>query len=326
MVSLSIFNSKEYKDMKKGMLKIFVDVLVLVGILVVIDLVVGYLGDGYANWLNQEPRNGDAALINYDLNAATPDVAIIGSSTAICHYVPDIIHDSLLVATNIDYEVFNMGMSKQKMAYNYYALKGLVERKKPSIVIEDVWASNVSVGDHPLYYQELRPYVNSNHNVKEMFERHGAYNFLLKSKMYCYNTELVKMLMSFMKPKGADGYKGSNVEMAGIVKLLDKDTTAVLTESADEFDNMIKLCKSNSIKLFVVLSPALHASDTTSASYTYIKKKCHANGIPFLDYSNDNRFYQSHYFCDPLHMNSYGAEFFTAELMKDIKPYLSESN
>lgn len=312
--------------MKKDLLKTLINTFILVGLLIVIDILVGYIGDKYANWLNKKPRSGDAALINYDLNAATPDVAIIGSSTAICHYVPDIIHDSLLVTTGNDYSVFNMGMSKQKMAYNYYALKGLVERKKPAIVIEDVWASNISVEGYPRFYQEFRPYVNSNHNVKVMLERHGEYNFLLKSRMYCYNTELVKMILSFLKPTGANGYRGSNVEIPEIVKLWDKDTTEVMPESAYEFDNMIKLCKYNNIKLFVVLSPAIRASDTTSQSYIYMKEKCKELGIPFLDYSNDERFYQAQFFSDPLHMNSYGAEFFTSELMKDIKHYLSEYN
>lgn len=310
--------------MKKGLLGILIEAVLLIGILSVIDFLVGYAGDKYANWLNKERRNGDAALINYDLNAATPDVAIIGSSTAICHYVPDIIHDSLFVATNNDYEVFNMGMSRQKMAYNYYALKGLVERRKPIIVFEDVWASNISEEGYSRYYQEFRPYVNSNSTVKEMLKRHGEYSILLKSRMYCYNTELVKLFLSFMKPKGASGYKGSNIEMSKIEKLWDRDTTAINAKSAAEFDRMIDLCKTNDIKLFVILSPAIRASDTTSLSYIYMKEKCREKGIPFLDYSNDNRFYKTHYFRDPLHMNSYGAEYFTSELMKDIKPYLSE--
>ena len=310
--------------MKKGKLRTVIDVLVLAVALVVIDVLVGYIGDKYANWLNKEPRNGNAALVNYDLNAATPDVAIIGSSTAICHYVPEIIHDSLQIVTGYDYKVFNMGMSRQKMAYNYYALKGIVERKNPDIVIEDVWASNISVEGYSRYYQEFRPYVNSNHNVREMLEQHGEYNILLKSRMYCYNTELVKMILSFMKPTGANGYKGSNVEMSEIVKLWDKDTTAVMPISAYEFDSMIDLCKTNNIKLFVVLSPAIRASDTTSKSYLYMKERCRESGIPFMDYSNDERFYQTHFFSDPLHMNSYGAEYFTSELMKDIKTYLTE--
>ena len=208
--------------MKKGRLRTFIDILALVMVIVMIDVLVGYIGDKYANWLNKEPRNGNAALVNYDLNAATPDVAIIGSSTAICHYVPEIIHDSLKIATGNDYKVFNMGMSRQKQAYNYYALLGLVERKKPVIVIEDVWASNISMEGYSRYYQEFRPYVNTNHNVREMLKRHGEYSLLLNSRMYCYNTELVKMILSFMKPAGANGYKGSNVEMPEIVKLWDK--------------------------------------------------------------------------------------------------------
>lgn len=308
--------------MKKGYLRVLVDLLFLLAILIIIDNVVGYIGFKYTKWLNKDPRNSDAALVNYNLNASEPDVAIIGSSTAICHYVPDIIHDSLLSITGKEFSVFNMGMSKQRMAYNYYALKCFLDRKIPKIVIEDVWASNVSIDDKPSFFEGLRPYVNTNTNIKELFVKHDAYDFKMMSHMYCYNTELIKLLFAATRTAGANGYKSSTVEMNSITKLQDKDNSEVDSLSIEEFDKMINLCKENGIQLFVVLSPAIRASDTKSASYLYMKKRCEVNNIPFLDYSNDQRFYHTHYFADPLHMNRYGAEFFTSELMKDIKCYL----
>ena len=310
--------------MKKGLLKVLVNICVLASILVVLDIIVGYIGGKYANWLNKQPRAGDAALVNYDMNAATPDVAIIGSSTAICHYVPDIIQDSLFKATGNKYEVFNMGMSRQKMAYNYYALKSLMKRKTPVIVIEDVWASNLSTDDYPSYFEDMRPYVKTNHEVKELFVEHDYYNFMMNSNMYCYNTELVKLLMAVTKSKKTNGYRPSLVEMNRIEKIKNSDTCSLHPVSVKEFDGMIELCKNDGIKLFVVLSPAIRSSDTTSLSYRYMKQRCQDNDIPFLDYSNDDRYYDTHYFSDPLHMNSFGAAFFTSELMKDIKHYLGK--
>lgn len=307
---------------KKSLLKLFLDVCILLALLAIMDLVVGLVGDRYARWLNVAPRISDAALINYDLNAVSPDVAIIGSSTAICHYVPSIIHDSLLFATGQDYEVFNMGMSKQRMAYNYYALKSVLKRKHPKIVIEDVWASNVSKNDYPRYFEELRPYINSNIYVKEMLVRHDAYDFKMKSRMYCYNTELVKMLMASFRSKGADGFHASTVQMPEVIKANGKDTSQLHPISIKEFDAMVDLCVKNKIKLFVVLSPAIRASDVTSASYLYMKRKCEKNNVPFMDYSNDERYFKKEYFADPLHMNVNGAELFTKELMKDLKKYL----
>lgn len=309
--------------MKKGLLKVLSNIVVLLSILVIVDYLVGFLGDRYARWLNNRPRNSDAALVNYNLNAAVPDVAIIGSSTAICHYDPVIIHDSLLNITGEELEVFNMGMSKQKMAYNYYALKCLLERKAPKIVIEDVWASNLSASDFPKYYEEMRPYVNTNHNIYELLKSHDAYDFKMKCNMYCFNTELVKLIMASTKPQGANGYKPSTFTMDRVDKLSDKDTSGLESLSVKEFDDMIKLCKDYDVKLFVVLSPAIRSSDTTSVSYLYMKNKCEENGIPFLDYSNDKRFYQTRYFADPLHMNRYGAEFFSSILMNDLMKYLN---
>ena len=162
--------------MRKGLLNVLIDIIILLSILIVSDIIVGIAGNKYAQWLNKAPRKSDAALVNYNLNAAAPDVAIIGSSTAICHYDPDIIHDSLLALTGQDFEVFNMGMSRQKMAYNYYALKSLLERKTPIIVIEDVWASNVSQSDYPKLFEEMRPYVKTNHNIRELLNSHDSYS------------------------------------------------------------------------------------------------------------------------------------------------------
>lgn len=308
--------------MKNGLLKVFVNVVILLSILIVMDLLLGWSASKYINWLNKAPHDGDAALVSYNLNAATPDVAILGSSTAICHYDPTIIHDSLLSYMGEDLKVFNMGMSNQRLAYDYYGLKCILERTKLRLVIVDVWASYIGEGDPSFSYGAYRPYVNINPNVKEMLVKHGKYNLLMKSNMYCFNTELVKLLMSAFRTTNVNGFTRSNVEMTKIEKDHVKDTTALLPLSKDEFDAMLSLAKDNNTKLLVVLSPTLCSADTTSLSYQYMKKQCAENNIPFLDYSNDDKYYQTHYFRDKTHLNYYGAELFTQELMKDIESYL----
>lgn len=310
--------------MKNSLLKIFVKVVILVAILIVMDLLLGWSASKYIKWLNKAPHDGDAALVNYNLNAASPEVAILGSSTAICHYDPDIIHDSLVSFTGEDLTVFNMGMSNQRLTYDYYGLKCLLGRTKPRLVIVDVWASYIGKSDPSFSFGAYRPYVNINSNVKEMLVKHDKYDFLMKSNMYCFNTELVKLLMSAFKSTKVNGFTRSKVEMEKIEKDNVKDTTAILPLSRDEFDAMLALAKKNNTKLFVVLSPTLCSADTTSLSYRYMKNQCAENNIPFLDYSNDDKYYHTHYFRDKTHLNYYGAELFTQELMKGIKSYLIE--
>lgn len=304
--------------MKNGLLRVFVNVAILIAILIVTDLLLGWTAGKYIKWLNKLPHDGDAALVSYNLNAATPDVAILGSSTAICHYDPDIIHDSLLSYTGKDLKVFNMGMSNQRLTYDYYGLKCLLERTNPKLVIVDVWASYVGEGDPSFSFGAYKPYVNINSNVKEMLEKHGKYNLLMKSNMYCFNTELVKLLMSAFKTTNVNGFTRSMVQMSEIEKDKEKDTSSLLQLSVEEFDAMLSLAKDNNTKLFVVLSPTLCSADTTSLSYQYMKKQCNIHGVPFLDYSNDETYYQTHYFRDKTHMNYYGAELFSQQLMKDI--------
>lgn len=308
--------------MKNGYVKILVNVVILLAMLVILDIVVGWAGEKIMVILNRSPRDGDAALVNYSVNAATPDVAIIGSSTAICHYDPQIIHDSLLVITGKEYEVFNMGVSNQRMAYDYYGLKCILDRTVPQIVIVDVWASYLSEDNPSFSFNAFRPYVNVNPNIKEMLKKHGDYSFMQMSNMYCYNTGIVKLLMSLLKPKGANGFSKSEVKMEKIEKGNEKDSAALSPMSVEEFDGVIELAKEHGFQLFVVMSPTLNSSDTTSSSYQYIKNKCIVNKIPFLDYSNDEQYYQPQFFRDNTHLNYYGAELFTKELMKDIKKYL----
>lgn len=311
--------------MKNGLKRVFVNVVILVAILIVMDLLLGWSASKYIKWLNKTPHDGDAALVNYDLNAVTPDVAILGSSTATCHYVPDIIHDSLLSYTGEDLRVFNMGMSNQRLAYDYYGLKCLLKRTTPKVVIVDVWASYIGAGDPSFSFWAYKPYVNINPTVKEMLIKHNNYDLLMKSNMYCFNTELVKLLLSaFKTTTNVDGFIRSTVEMTEIIKEREKDTTSLLPLSVNEFDAMLSLAIENRIKMFVVMSPTLCSADTTSLSYQYMKNKCADNGIPFLNYSNDEKYYQTHYFRDRTHMNYYGAALFSQELMKDIKNTLLE--
>ena len=304
------------------MKKVFFDILVILILLAIVDIMVGMGAEKYMTWLNKIPRQSDAALENYDLNAATPDIAVLGSSTAICHYDPDIISDSVTKYTGKELEVFNMGMSRQRMAYNYYGLKWLCDRKIPKIVIEDVWASNLSTGDISKGFIEYRPYLNMNPSVKELLINHDEYDFKLKSNLYCLNTTFIKLLLSSFRNGNANGYEKNRKELLEFKRYNKKDQDEIAEVSKKEFDDMIKLSKQKDFLLFVVLSPTLHSSDTTSLSYQYMKAKCVENGIPFLDYSNDSSYFDKHYFRDLTHMNSYGAEKFTSQLMNDIRPMI----
>lgn len=310
--------------MKNGFVKILVNIIILLAILVVMDIVVGSVGEMSMRILNKAPHDGDAALTNYDLNAASPDVAILGSSTAICHYDPNIIHDSLISFTGNEYDVFNMGMSAQRLAYEYCALSSLVDRKVPKIVILDVWASYLSEGFQDISYSVFRPYINYNSHVREMMDRHGELDLLTKSSMYCWNTEIVKLIMSYRKSTETNGFNGkSKVELTHpAINIFEEDTCGLAKVSVNEFDGIITLAKKKDIKLFVVLSPRLSPSDTTCLSYKYMRNKCAENEIPFLDYSNNEKYFIEHYFRDNTHMNYYGAERFTRDFMKDIKGYI----
>lgn len=312
--------------MNKGLQTIIKNLMILSVILIVTDMFVGWIGNKYASWLNRIPRDGDAALINYNLNAAAPDVAIVGNSTAICHYVPSIIHDSIASYINKDFSVFNMGMSKQRMSYNYYALRCLLDRKVPKILIANVWPTFLGAADITKYFTELVPYVKMNYNIREMFEKHEEYNFMMQSNMFCFNTELVKLLMSPLKPKYSDGFRTSHTKLSAVgEKTVKVDQSPLSPLSVEEFDAMIDLAIKNQILLVVVMSPSLsYVSDTNSQSYRYMKEKCRVENVPFLDYTHNGKYDKAEFYRDDAHLNYYGAMQFSKDLMTDLKSVIVE--
>ena len=309
--------------MKNGLYKVLFDVFIILSILFTLDVFIGWAGEKYIHWLNRKPRNSDAALVNYSLNAAAPDVAIIGSSTAICHYVPTVLHDSLC-NMGYDYKVFNMGIANQRLTYDYYGLRCLLKRTIPKIVIVDVWASFLGEGNPTTAFEAFKPYIKVNEDIKEMLKTHDQLNILSKSNLYCFNTQFVKLLLAVFRPSGSDGFHTSNVELEVVKKGVSKDKSRLSSLSVTEFNDMLSLAKSKNIKLFVIMSPTLRSSDTTSMSYHYIKNKCKNDKIPFLDYSNDEKYQKSCFFQDTTHLNYSGAYFFSSCLMRDLKKYLSK--
>ena len=72
------------------------------------------------------------------------------------------------------------------------------------------------------------------------------------------------------------------------------------------------------VKIIFVASPTWYGS--SSDTYWPIKEICHRRNIPFIDYSNDKKYiHQYQYFKDGVHLNAFGADEFTKDLVKILQ-------
>lgn len=203
---------------KKYIIKILLSAFITISGLVCVDWLVGIGGTYLLHELGKKNYSGEAAMTNYNLNFVEPDVVVIGSSTAMCHYVPSILHDSILSYTGKDLFVHNAGVSFQRMPYNYCEIKSLVARKAPKMAIVDVFPDCLGGESLKAALRPLHPYTKVNPYVKEIMEADESERtrILLNSNLYCFNGEIVKLLASFRNPIGCDGYYPSNNELTSM--------------------------------------------------------------------------------------------------------------
>ena len=299
--------------------------IVIVGI-VIIDFFVGLIGEKLIVRLCQKNYNGVTALLGYNIQSATADIVVLGSSTATCHYIPRILSDSLSVCFGEHLTAFNAGAYYQQPSYSYCVLKSMIQRRKPRIVIVDIQPQQL--GGAPLVeaLKPLRPYYRANNNVREVLdENESTYDkLLLNVNMFRFNTEIIKIITSFGKSVGADGYdpRYGVVDRFEIIPKYDKNEINPIVDK--EFRELVKIAQDNEILLFVSMSPRLVYTDKNSKSYQEIIGICDAAGVPVFDFTTEDFFQNGKYFDGLVHLNNTGAEMLTFEVVKSIKIFLEE--
>lgn len=292
------------------MKKVIVKILVFIVGLIVLDCLIGYIGKRVCLKLAENPRDGQAALLNYNLNGASPDILILGSSEATSAYMPSIIKDSLLCRTGIEYSVFNAGAYNQDIAYNYCTFRAASSRKIPKCIILDVIPSSLCSTSPETSTSQLRPYRSFNPYVRDMLKYNDSKKdqIMSFSNLYCYNSEILKLLMSFRIPIGADGFDAHEGHM-------DPNQEIVVQENSDsinpialyEFEHTISEAIDNGSKICVTITPKYRKMDKNSNSYKKIVEICSKYNVPFWDFSDDPLFMDYRIYYNPAHVNPDGA-------------------
>lgn len=303
------------------MIKLLKYICIIIISIVIIDILIGKLGDVVIRDLNTEIHNGDAALVNYNLNKLTADVIIVGSSTAMCHYNPQIIQDSLSLYSQTPISIFNAGASTQGLAYDYALISSIIERKKPKMIILDLHYNDFCEGLNQEQISRLQPYYRYNKSLTDVFNRHLPLRnrILLKSNLYRFNTNFTKLTLSFLKCKGTNGFYAHEGTMDTMPDIeIEKTEYAFNNESVNDFIDIVNMCESNSISLYLIVSPVLNHRFYDSSLVDRVKQLCQENNIFLMDYKDDSRFQKPELYYDRRHLNIQGASLFSSIVISDI--------
>ena len=277
----------------------------------VVDIAVGY-GLGY---LASHARGGFTHRDAFICDSLETDFLLMGSSRCVRHYNSQIITDSLGMTC------YNSGQMGNGIILNYARVKMLCERRKPNVVVYDVYPRfDLFIGeDNHRYLTWLKQHYDRA-GIAEVFERVDQMEkYKMTSQLYRYNSRFLELIADYFRPFSSmrtDGFTPLNGEM---------DMSKIKQTNGEKKEHIVDPVKIEYInklieelqgsKLFFVISPRWYGMDSTD--FKPIMDICQERSIPFIDFSNDTKYiHQDKYFKDGNHMNARGADEFTRDLIK----------
>lgn len=271
------------------------------------------------SYVSSHARGGNTGRVNYICNDTNEDFLVMGSSRALHHYNPKIISDSLGLSC------YNCGQGGQGIILNYGILQMIEERYKPKVIIYEVThIFDLYSNDNHKFLGTLKRFYERERIPEIFYNVDGNERWKMVSSLYRYNSIFLSLLTDYVSPVNnvyERGYWPIKHEIDSIkIGKPDKrgpyDFDSVKIKYLEDF---IKLSEGS--KLFLIVSPDYHGKD--SLSFKPAKNLALKYNIPFWDLSRDPKYlHNALYFSDGAHLNSRGADEYTRDVVKKIKPFL----
>lgn len=299
--------------MKKFILRLVIFLLLVVAL----DFAYGKLIEG----MRAACHGGDVMKEKYVADSVKADVLIFGSSRARMQYVPDIIEDSLGMSC------YNCGYNGMGVIYHYGMASMIFERYTPKLIIYDVLPV-LEIGtrdDNIIFLNQLRSFYGRNKTIDNIFSDYDATEPLkMLAQTYRYHSKFLETLACCRQnefPK--KGYSPKNETMPDNIPIemkLDYDVDSVKLAYLEKLISFV----SRKTKLIICASPRYGYTECGNA-FTPIEHLCKKYNVPFINHYTDEDYIYNHtLYLDATHFNNKGAEKWTRELVREIKPMIEK--
>lgn len=290
--------------------------------LVVIDVVVGKVGD-YA--MTRLPDySGLFAKDNFRLNRVKTDVVIIGSSRGSHHYVSTMLKDSINNYTGGGYTLYNAAIDGKFINSNSCAAESIIKRYSPKLLIFEVSEAELKRSDNTDSDVNFSlPHYTTNYFVKKYADEIGwEQQAKCISSLFRYNGKLLRIFSSLIfRSDSTTGYEPLYKEMTVIPESQPERLSEIDSYSLDNFSRVLKTAKEKGIRLIIVTSPRFRPNSKND----FLANLCADYDTPYIELY-DLTLFNSHpeYFQDASHLNDKGAHIYTAMFFDSLKPYLND--
>ncbi len=308
--------------MKKKNILFIITVLGMIGLLIIVDSVVGMLGELA---LSKMPDYAYTQISkdNYRLNRVTKDIVLVGSSRCSRHYVSTMLRDSISAFLGRDYSLFNCGVDGRPVNNNCCVAEAIMDRYKPKLLVFDVSELDLATGVQKGAMEDFGVFYKDNSFVKKYLDDMGWKERVKMSiNMFRFNRRFAHIVQSYLNDTNDDGYEPIYQKMSAPSEMdykLKVTSHSINEKSLENFSRVLQTAKDKSVFLIVVSSPRFRPNDENY----FLADLCHGYGIPYIELHNLDVF-NSHpeYFKDRAHLNDTGAHLFTDLFFQELKPLL----
>jgi hypothetical protein len=299
-------------------------ILVFIILVIISDQGIGFVLQKL--YFNQ--KFGGLHSLNFALNDCKADILIFGASQAQGNYDPRIISNSLGM------NCYNCGQNGYGLFLSYAQIMVIMTRYTPKIIILDIGDMN-ELQNIAADYDKLailQPYYSAYPQLRSLILQRGSYQRLKQiSGIYPYNSLLLNLLRfntNFDKNKNwiFDGYipvKNKIMDVEKVVPYKMKTSSAsVDTVKINALLNIIDLCKTNKVKLYIVVSPYFkevpNLTQPVTEAHKVLMKIISNKNVPLIDMTDFKYFHDNpSCFADPAHLNEKGAILYS-KLINDL--------
>lgn len=301
------------------MKKYLFNIALFFAIVAVMDFGIGY----GCEWLQDHAKGGRMKSVRQSALVQTADIVVLGSSRAHHHYVPNVITDITGLTA------YNAGVDGNGIVLATGLYEMIVERYHPKMILYEITPEfDINVYDEDAnderYLGWLRPYY-AKESVRRIINRISPIDrYKDMSSMFRYNSKVVDLLKDQVVRSDytADGYAPLEGVLKEERKLKERAVVPIDTLKINMLEELMVKANQSDIHLIMIASPKF--GEQNSDEFVAAKALCDKHGIDFWDYYTANKFQKMEYFKHFTHLNSNGANVYSAAIAKRISQYLKQ--
>ncbi len=247
------------------------------------------------------------------------DMWFLGSSRAWVQYNP-LVFDSILYVKS-----YNLGCNAESLRPELQCYEiALSYNPTPKYILLDLFFNSLTMELTSrskyiyipyIYKNKVRRIIRNNENITIPYLFFPTYRFIeCRGGKILFTEPLTKPTKGF-SPKDAI-WDGSCMHGLDTIKYAQEQDAIMLLEQ------FLKKSKDNGISVILIHSPFYREGLEKIQNYNEMLNLFHSianqNNVPFLDYTNDPICYDTLNFYNAMHLNTHGADLFSAKLAHDL--------